>query len=75
MEDVLLMEVLYPLTDLSHKHDGIQLCQLVVLVNDPFKQLATVHTAKTGAGQCWKSDIVLLCKKQRRGEEIEWHRG
>jgi hypothetical protein len=49
MKNILLMEVLYPLTDLSHKHDVIQLCQQVVLVNDPVKQLATVHTAKTGS--------------------------
>lgn len=44
MQDVLLMEVLHALADLTHEHDGIQLCQLVMFIYDAVEQLATLHT-------------------------------
>lgn len=46
MENVHLMHVSYSLTYLLNEQDGVQFSQIVVAVNDPIKQLASVHTAE-----------------------------
>lgn len=45
MEDVHLVHVLKPFTDLTYKQHRVQLCQVVVLVNDAVKQLSSLHAA------------------------------
>lgn len=44
MQDVHLMHVLQPFTDLAYKQHSVQLCQVVVLVDDAVKQLPSLHT-------------------------------
>lgn len=46
MKNVHLMHMSYSLTYLLDEQDGVQLSQTVVVVNDPIKQLASVHTAE-----------------------------
>lgn len=38
------MHVLQPFTDLPYKQHRVQLCEVVVLVNDSVKQLPSFHT-------------------------------
>lgn len=70
MEDILLMQVLDALRDLSHKDYGIQLGKHVVLINDSVKQLATVHAenkpVEINQGKCQfliNSFNTLCCHK------------
>lgn len=46
MENVHLVHVPYSLTYLLDEQDGVQLSQIVVVVNDPVKQLASLHAAE-----------------------------
>lgn len=46
MENVHLMHVLQPLTDLAYEEHRVQLCQVVVLIDDAVKQLPSFHTAR-----------------------------
>lgn len=45
VQDVHLVHVLQPLTDLADEQHRVQLRQVVVLVDDAVKQLAALHTA------------------------------
>lgn len=45
VQDVHLVHVVDSLTDLLHKDHGVHLCQVVVIINNPLKELSTVHTA------------------------------
>lgn len=44
MQDVHLVHVLQPFTDLAYEQHRVQLCQVVVLVDDAVKQLPSLHT-------------------------------
>ena len=46
MENVHLMHVSYSLTYLLDEQDGIKLSQTVVVINDPVKQLTSIHTVE-----------------------------
>lgn len=46
MENIHLMHVLQSLTDLAYKQHRVQLCQVVVLINDAVKQLPPLHTTR-----------------------------
>lgn len=48
MEDVHLVHVLKPFTDLTYEQHRVQLCQVVVLIDDAVKQLPSLHTARKG---------------------------
>lgn len=48
MEDVHLVHVLKPFTDLTYKQHRVQLRQVVVLINDAVKQLPSLHAARKG---------------------------
>ncbi len=43
MQDVHLVHVLQPFTDLAYKQHRVQLCQVVVLINDAVKELPSLH--------------------------------
>lgn len=45
MEDIHLVHVLQPLTDLANEQNRVHLRQVVVLVDDAVKQLTALHTA------------------------------
>lgn len=46
MENIHLMHVLQSLTDLAYEQHRVQLCQVVVLVDDAVKQLPSLYTAR-----------------------------
>lgn len=48
VEDVHLVHVLKPFTDLAYKQHRVQLRQVVVLINDAVKQLPSLHAARKG---------------------------
>lgn len=48
MDDVVAVNVLHPLADLSHVGDAVRLLQVVVLRNQAVKQLTTAQPAKRG---------------------------
>lgn len=49
VQDVHLVHVLQPLTDLADEQHRVQLRQVVVLVDDSVKQLAALHTATSAS--------------------------
>lgn len=40
------MHVLQPLTDLPYEQHRVQLCQVVVLIDDAVEQLPSLHTTR-----------------------------
>lgn len=62
VEDIHLVHVPYPLTDLLHEQDGVQLCQTTVFINDAIKQLPTFHTAE-GRGEKSMNTTCVSCAK------------
>lgn len=46
MENIHLMHVSYPLAYLLDEQDGIKLSQIIVVINDPVKQLTAIHTTE-----------------------------
>lgn len=46
MQDVVLVQVMHALTDLSREQDHIQLSQMVLLIRDPVKEFTSIHTAR-----------------------------
>lgn len=46
MENIHLMHVLQSLTDLAYEQHRVQLCQVVVFINDAVKQLPSLHTTR-----------------------------
>lgn len=61
VEDVHLVHVPYPLTDLLHEQDGVQLCQVAVFINDAIKQLLTLHTAEERGGTLSLDSMNAAC--------------
>lgn len=46
MKNIHLMHVSYSLTYLFDEEDSIKLSEIVVVINDPVKQLTPIHTAE-----------------------------
>ena len=61
VEDVHLVHVPYPLTDLLHEQDGVQLCQVAVFINDAIEQLPTLHTAEGTGGTLSPDSVNTTC--------------
>ena len=61
VQDVHLMHVLQPFTDLAYKQHRVQLRQVVVLINDAVKQLASLNTeAHTHIYQHLEKELLML---------------
>lgn len=53
MQDSHLVHEEDPITDLPDEHHGIHLGQLVVLIHDPFKELAALDAVCTDPSADW----------------------
>lgn len=46
MQDIVLVQVMHTLTDLPCEQDHVQLSEVVLLISDPVKEFASIHTAR-----------------------------
>lgn len=72
VQDVVLVEVVYALTDLLGEQDHIQFSQVALVIRDPVEELTPIHTARakgeagTRPSEALRRLVCLIIRGQQR---------